>query len=154
MKIVVLKIFFIGKASIGELRENFKADQVSKKEPIVEMSSNYLVTCRDLVKLCDAVLAEELAPNVLELIGLCLVASDKFEWDNNDSDGSIVQEIVKFWLSPESHFPLTIENVEMFREILCAASMLLLATFLSSNGKSENPLYIRRGKPATVKDES
>jgi hypothetical protein len=70
------------------------------------------------VKLCDAVIVEELTPTVLEIIGSCLVASDNFVWDNNDPDGNIVAEIVKYWVSSKNHFPLIIKNVKMFREIL------------------------------------
>lgn len=124
MKEVVLKNFFLGKATIDELREDLKAAVVSegmiKKQRIMDMSGDYLVTCRDLVKLCDAILAEELAPNVLEAIGFCLIASDNFEWDHDDPDGNIVADIVNYWASPEINYPLNLKNVKMFREILKA----------------------------------
>ena len=82
------------------------------------MLSNHLVTCRDLVKLCDAVFEEGLSPDVLETTGFSLVASDNFVWGANDPDGNIVAEIVKYWVLSEGHFPLTVKNVKMFRDLL------------------------------------
>jgi hypothetical protein len=121
-KEIVLRDFFLGRATIAELCADLK-DAVRnegpvQKYPILDMSEDYSVTCQDLIKLCDAVLAEELPPSALEPIGFCLIASDHFEWDSDDPDGEIVAETIADWAAPEINYPLTLENVRMFRERL------------------------------------
>lgn len=124
MRETLLRDFFLEKIPINKLRDDLK-DAVRnegpvQRYPIVDMSEDYSVTCGDLIKLCDAVLSGELSPELLEAIGFCLLASDHFGWDNDQPDGKIVAETIAEWSSPEIHYPLTLQNVQMFRDRLKA----------------------------------
>lgn len=122
MKEEVLRGFFLGDVTVADLRADLEGavidEGVIRRHPIVDMVDEHLVTCRDLLKLCDAILAAELSPEVLQPIGFCLIASDHFEWDGDDPDGEIVAETAADWSSPEINYPLTVENVQMFRDRL------------------------------------
>jgi hypothetical protein len=119
-----LRDFSLGSATVAELRDDLNAaliDQgIFQRQAIEDMSDDYLVTCQDLDRLCDAVLADDMAPLVLEPIGFCLIASDHFAWDAEDPGGEIVAETIAGWSAPVINYPLNLENVRMFRDRLMA----------------------------------
>lgn len=124
MREAVLRDFFLGKATAVNLRADLNAavigDGMMQRQAIVEMPDDYLVTCQDLLKLCDVILAKDLPSGALENIAFCLIASDHFEWDSDDPDGKIVADTVADWAAPEINYALTLENVRIFRERLHA----------------------------------
>ncbi len=81
------------------------------------MTGRFLVTREMAVALCDAVLAGDLAPEALETIGVALVASDNFYWDEADDEPA---ETFYDWSAPAINFALTHGNVRMFRDRLVA----------------------------------
>jgi hypothetical protein len=83
------------------------------------------VSTHHLIRLCDAVLSEELEPQSLEAIAYCIIASDSFFYDADSSDGQLVSETLSRWDSPEINFPLTIANVRQFRERLLGGQATL-----------------------------
>jgi hypothetical protein len=82
------------------------------------MESEFEVVPEHLIRLCDAVLSEQLDPQELETIGFCLAMSEAFLWDDEREAGSRVSETVHEWASPEINFPLTLPNIVKFRERL------------------------------------
>ena len=96
MKEDVLRRFFIGDLITADLKAHLEEAIINegmvRRHPIVDMTEDHWVTCRDLAKLCDAILTAELPPESLEAIGFCLISSDHFEWDSDDPDGEIVAE--------------------------------------------------------------
>ena len=96
MREAVLCEFFRGSASVAELRADlagtvFQCGKV-REYVIADMAADFEVTPAHLVRACDAVLAGELAPAALQVIGFCLVASDRFLWDGDTPQGALVAE--------------------------------------------------------------
>jgi hypothetical protein len=67
-----------------------------------------------LVSLCEAVLSNQVPPRDLSTIGFALMASEKFAWDAEDVVGDVIQD----WSCPEINYPLTIENIQRFKDWL------------------------------------
>lgn len=83
-----------------------------------DISEDFTVEPSHLVRLCDAVVAGQLPPEVLEPIGFGLIASDHFVWDGDTPEGSRVAEALYDWSSPEINFALTVETARKFRSRL------------------------------------
>lgn len=122
MKETVLRDFFILAASAENLAIDLKGAFLRRGieivHPIEGMSQHFVVKSSHLIRLCDAVLDGDLDSQVLEAVGFCLIASDYFQWDGDDADGSRVAEVVGDWSSPEINCPLNWENVEKWRSFL------------------------------------
>jgi len=82
---------------------------------IEDMKDPFLVTRGMAVALCDAVLGGSLPSVALETIGFALVASDNFYWDEEDN---ALAETLYDWSCPAINYPLTLENVAMFKSRL------------------------------------
>src|SRR4029077_5502422 len=83
---------------------------------IKDMDQNFALTRAMLVSLCDEVSRGTLAPEMLRPIGFPLIASDKFDFPDDDDD--VFREVVHDWSCPEVNYPLTLENVRRFRKWL------------------------------------
>jgi hypothetical protein len=119
----VLRRFFLGEAGPDVLAEDLKGALVSRGpkttvHPIKDMSVEFEVRPEHLVRACDAVLAGVIPAAQLSAIGFCLEASDRFVWDGDSEPGALVANTAADWSSPEINFPLTIENVQKFRDRL------------------------------------
>jgi len=117
MREAALANFFVGRLTAAELAQDVHGSikQVSDLQRITEvedMKCRFLVTREMAIALCDAVLNAEMAARHLETIGFALVTSDNFYWDEKDDEPA---ETFYDWSSPQINFPLTIENIEMFR---------------------------------------
>jgi len=123
MRESTLRQFFEGHDKIQALREELIA-ATKKRGPnwssqvIISMDSDFEVTPKHLVLLCDEVLLGMLPPTLLEAVGFCLVASDHFHWDTDTRAGELVADTVFDWASPEINHPLNETNVKKFRERL------------------------------------
>jgi hypothetical protein len=53
----------------------------------------------------------DLEPGALATIGFVLMASDRFTWDGEQVLGDVIAD----WSCPETNYPLTLENVRLFR---------------------------------------
>jgi len=116
MREEVLAAFFAGTASAAELATDLAGaeERVSDVESLVkikDMRSELVVTREMAVRLCDAVLRNELPPTALATIGFALLASDHFVWDWDD----VLGEIIWDWSCPEVNYALNLENVKRFR---------------------------------------
>ncbi len=82
---------------------------------VANMEEPFLVTRAMATALCDAVLQGEMPPEALETIGFALITSDAFFWDDGDDEPS---ETFHDWACPQINYPLTLENIRMFRNRL------------------------------------
>src|SRR5713101_7110723 len=119
MREIVLRDFFLGRARPLELaRDVFgstkKVGPISFVLEVEDMQDEFLVTREMLVSLCDAVLSGQLPPQELSAIGFALVASHSFVWDAEDVVGNVIHD----WSCPEVNYPLTVDNVQRFKNWL------------------------------------
>jgi len=119
----VLRRFFLGATGADVLAEDLKGAQVPKGpkttvHPIVDMDIEFEVRPEHLVRVCDAVLAGAIQVDDLKAIGFCLEASNHFLWDGDSESGALVANTAADWCSPEINFPLTVSNVQKFRDRL------------------------------------
>ena len=119
----VLRDYFLGQINASRLGEDLAESIVQTSHDVFthyvnEMDGDFQVDPAHLVKLCDAVLSGDLAPDNLEIIGYCLVTSDHFFWEQESAHGELVAETAYDWSSPVINFPLTKANVAKFRDRL------------------------------------
>lgn len=116
MRQQVLAAFFAGAASAAELATDLAGaeERVSNIESLIkikDMQSELVVTREMALRLCDAVLGNELPPTALATLGFALLASDYFVWDGDD----VLGEIIADWSCPEVNYALNLENVRRCR---------------------------------------
>lgn len=110
------------------------------------MRDEFSVTRQMAVRLCDAVLKNELPAEALATIGFCLIASDKFTFDGDDDP--ILADVIADWSCPEVNYALTLENVERFRKWLLGMEPYPEKPPLrESNGRVVSVTEKRRPKP-------
>jgi hypothetical protein len=119
----VLRAFFENQVSVADLLEDLNGTRSalgadSVRHQMTDTDSEFLVTTNHLLKLCDAVLTDQIPPGHLEWIGFGLVASDHFEWDTDTIDGERVGDTVIDWASPSTNYRLTMDTVRKFRHRL------------------------------------
>jgi hypothetical protein len=117
-----LRDFMAGTGTVAELRSDLEHAIVERghgsyEHPIVPMVDAFELTPEHLVRLCDAVLAGELPPESLEPIGFCLIASDRFDWEDGAGRGALV-DTLNDWSSPQINYPLNSSTVAKFRHRL------------------------------------
>lgn len=115
----VLRGFFLGEISGRDLAKDVSGSVVHLSSRlshvhIRDLDQSFRVTRPMAVSLCDAVLSSELQPALLEPIGFALIASDHFEWEEDD----LVGEVFHDWAAPQINYPLTLDNVTRFRRWL------------------------------------
>jgi hypothetical protein len=118
-----LRDFLLGTVTGDVLRDDLVGtvehlgDRISRHH-VASLEGGFKVSASQLVRLCDAVLGGPLQPEQLQSIGFCMIASDYFRWDGDTPDGARVAETLHDWAAPETHYPLTLETVRLFRERL------------------------------------
>lgn len=130
MQELTLQQFFEGQRNIQTLRQELAAAVESRgpnwtSQQIIPMGTDFTVTPQHLVLVCDAVLDDSLPPSLLEAVGFCLTASDRFYWDTDTPAGTLVANTVFDWAAPEVNYPLTKENVQKFKARLLSGSSTL-----------------------------
>jgi hypothetical protein len=122
MREEILKQFFTGEVGTEALAEDLVGSMITKgdvsKHPIEDMRESFQLGPKHLIRLCDAVLRDEIKPQYLQSIGFCIVASDNFEYDTDTAEGNLVGETLLDWSAPIINYPLTKTNVEKFRQRL------------------------------------
>jgi hypothetical protein len=117
-----LRDFMTGDATAAELRRDLEGAIVQRghdsfEHPIAPMAEPFDLTPEHLVRLCDAILERELPATSLEAIAFCLLASDRFEWQEEPA-GEILAETLHDWASPQANYPLNASTVAKFRHRL------------------------------------
>jgi hypothetical protein len=125
-----LRDFLTGVVSAEALREDLvgTVEELGKqmhRHHVVPVEGEFQVSGAQLVRLCDAVLTGHLDPSQLTSIGFCMIVSDYFHWDDETRDGFWVGETLHEWGSPEINYPLTQDNVRLFRERLITGKDVL-----------------------------
>jgi hypothetical protein len=119
LKEAILAQFFEGAIS-GAVLANDLAGSEEHASPlqstvtIEDMQEEFVVSREMAIRLCDAVLNNQLPPDSLATIGFALMASDSFVWDGDD----LLGEVISDWSCPEINYDLTLANVERFRRWL------------------------------------
>ena len=118
MKARVLADFLVGRVDAcrlaDELATVYGRESGSRRPVLIEpMEERLVVSKAAMLRVCDAVLAGELDPALLEPIGDCLMFSDSFEFGPPDDD--VVATVAHYWGTPEICYPLDIPHVRAFR---------------------------------------
>jgi hypothetical protein len=119
MRETVLRDFFLGRVTPFALARDVlgskkKVGAISYVVEVEGMEGEFSITREMLVSLWDTVLSGQLPPEELAAIGFALVASNSFMWDTED----VVHDVIHDWSSPEVFYPLTIDNVQRFKNWL------------------------------------
>ena len=117
-----LRDFMTGDATAAELRRDLANAIVQRghdsyEHPIVPMVDPFDLTPQHLVRLCDAILAGDLPAASLEPIGFCLIASDRFDWQDGPA-GETLAKTLNDWATPQINYPLNESTVAKFRQRL------------------------------------
>jgi hypothetical protein len=115
----VIRDFFLGKTDAAALAQEAIAaiehiDETNQVVRVRDLSAPFPLTREMLVRLCDAVLEGSFPADALVPIGFVLETSDRFEWENDD----VIGHVLNSWSSPEIHYPLSRENIEAFKRWL------------------------------------
>jgi hypothetical protein len=149
MREQTLRDFFAGVASAQDLAQDVEGSVEysgphTSRQRITDMDAEFAVRPQHLVRLCDAVLAGALPPEILEPIGFCLVASDRFIWDGDDRDGARVAEVAHDWSAPQVNYVLNQATVAKFRHFLLTGEQVLDRDDLWSAHHTLNGVTIRQ----------
>ncbi|HJQ98497.1 MAG TPA: hypothetical protein VJ826_09290 [Candidatus Polarisedimenticolaceae bacterium] len=92
----------------------------SLEEPALDADLRAAVSLSrdDLIRLCDAHLADGLAPAALETLATAILGSDRLVWDETSLDGELVAEVLWDWSSPDSESGLSSETIALHRKLL------------------------------------
>ena len=127
-----LKDYFDGKVSVNTLASDLKGSQVrtGHDTTFIHVTSiaddgEYVVTRQHLTKLCNEALAGLLTPTDLNTVAFGLIGSDYFHWDNSTEDGEIVANTLFDWDNPDINFPLTADNLRLWKKYLETGEYLL-----------------------------
>ncbi len=119
----VLRDFLIGIQPATALKKDLAGVVVQTSSDVftqyVTPMREVLVVSREhVLRLCDAVLEGSLAPEDLEPIAFCLIASDQFQFEDSMPDNERVLDTLHEWDSPEINYVLTHATVEKFKKRL------------------------------------
>lgn len=87
-----------------------RVDDIRTRVFVRGMSTPLVVSVPMAVSLCDAAIDQRIAPESLRVLAFAVVASDRFEWNDE-----VVAEVLHDWSAPEINYPLTPENLRRFR---------------------------------------
>ena len=120
MRESLLAAFLEGETDGAELADGL-ADLLGRQAPvpgknlITDLDRKVPVTAAHLVRLCDAHVQGEIDSDDLKAAARFLLAAEHFGWDPSAMDGELVDQVLREWAAPESHYPLTGSNVERYR---------------------------------------
>ena len=153
MKEIVLQHFFEGHATVEELaadtvhafdRRTDSGGTVFSQLHALPMNHEFAVRSEHVLRLVDAVLAEQLSLDALDAICFCLEASDSFTWDTDTADGERMAEAL-FWLgTPEVNYPLTRSVLDKVRHYLLTGEETFTRDDLRPPGKRPHLLSVNR----------
>jgi hypothetical protein len=117
----VLRRFFLAEVGVGRLADDVSGsvthlNQVESTVVIEDMEVSFGLTREHVLLLCGAGLSNELNSEALTVIAFALLASDRFEWDDD-----VVSETLQDWSCPEINFPMNADTLRMHRSWLTAA---------------------------------
>lgn len=125
MKEEILKKYFEGKISAevlnkdvngSSMRTGFDTSEVDIK--IMDEKGEYTVTINHLLNLCNDAIKGDISSENLNTIAFALIGSDYFSWNEFGEIGERVTNVIFEWDNPGIGFPLTRENLILWKEYL------------------------------------
>ena len=100
MREEILKQFLTEEVDAKVLADDLVGSMVTKgdmtKHPIEDMAERFQLGPEHLIRLCDAVLRDEIKPQYLQSIGFCIVASDNLNMTPIPPMGILLEK--QFWI--------------------------------------------------------
>ncbi len=90
-----------------------------------EEEGEYFISRQHLLKLCNDTIDGNLTPIDLNTVACGLMASDYFHWDNTTKEGKIITDTLFDWDNPEICFPITKDNLILWRIYLETGEYML-----------------------------
>ena len=122
MKEQVLLEYFEDKVSVETLADDLKDSQrktgfdtTSVYINPLEKEGSFIVTKTHLLQLCKEVIQGKLSFENLNTIAFAVITSEYFIYDENDE---IVDRVLFEWDNPEIGFPLNIDNIKKWKDLL------------------------------------
>jgi hypothetical protein len=111
--------FLLGKAEADTLAAELESsaerlDAISQQISVKDMATDFLIT-RDMgIRICDSVLCGKLESAAVRLLAFVILTSDRLTWGDDDLLGEVLYD----WSCPEVNYPLSLENMNLFRSWL------------------------------------
>lgn len=142
-----LKKYFDNELSTENLVLDLQGSQVKTGYDTTEIyieslddNIEYNITRDHLIKLVDDLLNDHLSIIDLNTVANALAFSEYFTWQNSESnDFEIIDTIIFDWGNPGIGFPLTIENLKLWKEYLKTGVYKLDSATL--RGKTKHPRH-------------
>lgn len=156
MKEIVIQHFFEGHATAEELEADAKgafdrrtdsAGTVFSQLRAVTMNHDFPVTSRHIVKLVEAVQAQEVSLDALDAICFCIEASDHFTWDSDTTDGDRVAHSLFLLGTPEVNYPLTQSVLAKIHHYLLTGEERFTRDDLGARGERPRLLTVNEWNP-------
>jgi hypothetical protein len=141
-----LEKYFNGTATAEQLAEDLKNTQEMASYDLtnyyiedIKDDGEYELTPEHLVKLCDDTLNGKLQLKDLNSIAFALNFSDYFTWDGHTVEGERMSNAIFAWDNPEIDYPLTIDNIQLWRHFLLTGEDNFNPEELKRRGKRRQP---------------
>jgi hypothetical protein len=124
MKEIKLKEYFEDKVSAEELARDLKncQEKTGYDTTFVNIETikegGFEIEKIHLIKLCDDFLGGEITNEELNTIGIALMFSDYFYWDNSTRIGERISEVISDWDNEKIGYDITKKNVQLWKEYL------------------------------------
>ena len=125
MKEKILKEYFEDLVSAKVLNEDVTGSKVKTGNDtsalniqIIEANEEFSIALDHILKLCVDAIKGEISIENLSTIAFALIGSDYFEWNESDGIGKRISNVVFEWDNPEINFPITKENLKLWKEYL------------------------------------
>ena len=116
MRETELQQFLKGERDAAWLREAIAA--LDDRALVADLGAAVSLSCKDLVRLCDAHLDGTVEAKGLEALATAILGSDRLVWDETSLDGELVAEVLWDWSSPDSDAGLTTETIALHKKLL------------------------------------
>lgn len=125
MKEEILKEYFENKIPVDQLLADLKDSQLKTGQdatsvyvtPITD-SGDFVITRHHLLKICNDTLSGHLSATEINIVAFALISSDYFYWDSNTTEGEIVANTLFDWDNPDINFPLSQDNLKLWKKYL------------------------------------
>jgi hypothetical protein len=111
----MLRQFFLGQVPVSGLAQDGQCsverlDAVESNITIEDMQDSFFLERQHVILLCDAALSNKLTSEAVTTVAFALMASDRFEWDDET-----LSEVLSDWACPQGNFPLNDSTLRMHR---------------------------------------
>ena len=121
----ILKNYFDLKLSVEVLADDLKFTRICENSKLTRFKidsiecnnddDEYIITSQHLLQLCNDTINDHLTIENLNTIAFALIASDYFHWNADSKDGEIVFNTLIDWNNPEINFPITHQNLQLWK---------------------------------------